>query len=340
MRAGLSIGYLGTPKDAVVPLKALVGAGYEVRLVVTGPDRRRSRRGRLEPTPVKQAASELGIQVSEDVEDLVDSGVDLGVVVAFGRIIKRDVLEQVPIVNLHFSLLPRWRGAAPVERAILAGDKETGVCLMSLDEGLDTGPVHECRSVEIGDQETAGHLRGRLAELGSHMLLEWLETFPEGLAISRPQVGEATYAPKIDPGELCLRWDCPAEKLARVVRVGRAWTMLEGSRIAILEARAAEGSPGVLVPSLRDCQGEPHEARAAEGSGHLLGRPAACVGYEPGVSQLPGTVHLDSSSGTVWVATGRGRLELSLLRPQGRATMNAADWLRGLRRAGPIVLGQ
>ena len=123
------------------PLRALVGDGHDVRLVVTQPDRKRGRGGALVPSPVKQAAAELGLPVSHRVDDALDAGADLGVVVAFGRLIKPHVLERLPMINVHFSLLPRWRGAAPVERAILAGDTETGVCIMALEESLDTGPV-------------------------------------------------------------------------------------------------------------------------------------------------------------------------------------------------------
>ncbi len=119
-------------------------------LVVTQPDRRRGRGAALVPTPVKAAAQEAGVAVTSRVDDVLEAGVELGVVVGFGRLIKSHVLERVPMVNLHFSLLPRWRGAAPVERAILAGDAETGVCLMALDAGLDTVPVYDCRVVTIG----------------------------------------------------------------------------------------------------------------------------------------------------------------------------------------------
>src|SRR5207245_10303552 len=118
---------------------------------------------------VAAAAVELGLRVSNKVDDVLDAGVELGVVVAFGRLIKPHVLERVPMVNVHFSLLPRWRGAAPVERAILAGDTETGVCLMGLEETLDTGPVYACREVEIGRDQTADQLRRQLPALATGM---------------------------------------------------------------------------------------------------------------------------------------------------------------------------
>src|SRR6476659_8865028 len=139
--------YLGTPATAVPPLQALVTSGWDVALVVTGADTRRGRGSATSPSPVKAAALELGLPVAHRVEEVLDAGADLGVVVAFGRLIRRPVLERLGFVNLHFSLLPRWRGAAPVERARLAGDAETGVCLMQLEEGLDTGPVFAHRRV-------------------------------------------------------------------------------------------------------------------------------------------------------------------------------------------------
>src|SRR3954469_19397759 len=170
----MRLAYLGTPAASVPPLRALAGAGHDIRIVVTQPDKRRGRGGSLIPSPVAAAAEELGLRVSNKVDDVLDAGVELGVVVAFGRLIKPHVLDQVPMVNVHFSLLPRWRGAAPVERAILAGDTETGVCLMGLEEGLDTGPVYECVKADIGQDDTADDLRRRLAEIGTRMLLRGL----------------------------------------------------------------------------------------------------------------------------------------------------------------------
>jgi len=219
----------------VPPLRALVDAGHEVVLVVSRPDRRRGRGGRLSPSPVKAAALEAGLRVTEAVDDVVDAGAELGVVVAFGRLVRPHVLDAVPMVNLHFSLLPRWRGAAPVERAVLAGDAETGVCLMALEAGLDTGPVHRCERVAIGPEETAAELRDRLVALGTAVLVEELAA---GLGEPRPQVGEPTYAAKIDPAELVLDWSRPADELERVVRAGGAWAEVGGKRLKVHRACA------------------------------------------------------------------------------------------------------
>ena len=236
-------------------LRALADGGHEVVLVVTSPDRRRERRASPSPTPVKRVAAELGIAVTERVEDVVGATAQLGVVVAFGRIIGADVLARVPMVNVHYSLLPRWRGAAPVERAILAGDPTTGVSVMALERDLDTGPVYGCREVAIGPEETADELRTRLGDLGTALLLDLLGR-PAGLPEPAPQRGEPTYAAKLTPDELRLDFGRPAEECARVVRAGRAWTTFRGRRLLVLTARprsagrAAPGSPGSLEGSL------------------------------------------------------------------------------------------
>ena len=226
---------------AVPALRALVADGHDVALVVSQPDKRRGRGGELMPSPVKAAALELGLPVSDRVDDVLDTGADLGVVVAFGRLIKPHVLAVLPMVNIHFSLLPRWRGAAPLERAILAGDTETGVCLMALEEGLDTGPVYACERVAIGPDETAEELRARLVEAGTRLLVDALR---QGLGEAVPQDGDTTYADKLDPEELRIDWTKPAEEVHRVVRLGRAWTTFRGHRLRVLAARRADTGPG------------------------------------------------------------------------------------------------
>ncbi len=237
------LAFLGTPEVGVVALRALSGAGHEVALVVTGPDRRRGRRSGLSPTPVKECALELGLSVTEHVSDVLEVGVELGVVVAFGTIIRPEVLERVPMVNLHFSLLPRWRGAAPVERAILAGDERTGVCLMALDEGLDTGPVYARVETPIRPEETAAELRLRLADLGATLLVERLAGGLSTLGTPVPQLGEAVYAAKIDRSQLRLAWERPAVELDRLVRVGRAWTTFRTKRLIVERARLSAACP-------------------------------------------------------------------------------------------------
>src|SRR3954469_24643983 len=235
----MKLAFLGTPAMAVPPLRALVADGHDVRLAVTRADKRRGRGSALVPSPVKVAASELGIPVTANIDEVLDAGAELGVVVAYGRIIKPHVLDALPMLNIHFSLLPRWRGAAPVERAILAGDDVTGVCIMALEEGLDTGPVYVREERPIGEEETLDEVRGALTEMGTRMLVDLLAT---GLPEPRPQEGEPTYAAKIEPGEHHLDWGRPAVELHRVVRLGQAWTTFRDRRMRILRARVAPAS--------------------------------------------------------------------------------------------------
>ena len=230
--------YLGTPEIAVAPLEALCAAGFEVALVVTGADKRRGRRAEPSPTPVKLAALGLGLPISHDLADVAGVGADLGVVVAYGRIIRRPLLEVLPMINLHFSLLPRWRGAAPVERAILAGDERTGVCVMAVEEGLDTGGVYARAEIGIRRSSTVPELAAQLSGIGSSLLVDTLQA---GLGTPEPQVGEPVYASKIGPDDLRLRWDVPAVDSARVVRVGGAWTTFRDKRLKVHEARAWPG---------------------------------------------------------------------------------------------------
>ena len=210
------LAYLGTPDMAVPPLRALVEAGHDIALCVTRPDRRRGRGKDVTPSPVKAAATELGIPVTHDMDDLTTAGVELAVVVAYGRIIPARLLEQIPMVNLHFSLLPRWRGAAPVERAILAGDPETGVCLMKVEEGLDTGPVYAVRTVPLDDEITLAALRLELVDVASTLVVESLAHGVAGLPDPVPQAGEVTLADKISTEDLHLDWARPAVELRRV----------------------------------------------------------------------------------------------------------------------------
>jgi methionyl-tRNA formyltransferase len=230
--------YLGTPALATEPLRALVDAGFDVALVITRVDKRRGRGSDLAPSPVKAAAIELGLPVSHNVDDALTVGADLGVVVAFGQLIKPHVLEALPMVNLHFSLLPRWRGAAPMERALLAGDKETGVGLMQLEEGLDTGPLFAEVRTTISSDDTGDSLRDCLTAIGSEMLVRCLRT---GLGTPTPQVGDPTYAAKLSMNDLRIDWSLPASVTDRVIRLGGAWTTADGRRLKVVSATIQSG---------------------------------------------------------------------------------------------------
>ena len=262
--------YLGTPAIAVPPLEALA-AEHDVRLVVTGADKRRGRGGELSPSPVKATADRLGIPVSHTVDDVLDTDAELGVVVAFGRIVKPHVLARLPMVNLHFSLLPRWRGAAPVERALLAGDEVTGVCVMAVEEGLDTGGVFARVEVPVAPDATLDSLLAELVEVGTDLLVETLE---RGLGEPAPQTGEETYASKIDPAELRIDWAGSPHEIDRLVRLGGAWTTFRGGRVKIHEA-VLDGDH--IVPTVVQPEGR---ARMDYGAWRNGVRPAESERFE------------------------------------------------------------
>jgi methionyl-tRNA formyltransferase len=255
------LAFFGSPDAAVPPLRALVDAGHDIGLVVTQPDRKRGRGSALVPSPVKAAAAELDLLVRtpqkarEVIDDVRAIEPDLAVVVAFGQLLPPALLDAVPngFVNVHFSLLPRWRGAAPVERAILAGDSETGVCLMRIDEGLDTGAVYACTRVEVGADETAGELRQRLVEAGTSLLVDRLPTIPT--STPEPQHGESTYAAKLENEEFRLDpRSRTAAELARYVRAGNprpgAWLKIGDDRLKVLRAHALDEAAGVAVGTI------------------------------------------------------------------------------------------
>lgn len=230
--------FLGTPALAATTLRGLHSAGHDVRLVVTGLDAKRGRGGATSPSPVKAAAIELGLEVSHDPADAADAGAALGVVVAYGRILRPELLAVLPMVNLHFSLLPRWRGAAPVERAILTGDETTGVCLMAVEEGLDTGGVYARATTPVGDK-TLHELWDELSVTGTRLLVDWLaEVEANGgtLPDPAPQVGEATYAEKLTAADRRVDPDDDPELQLRKVRLGGAWTEVGGRRVRLLAA--------------------------------------------------------------------------------------------------------
>jgi methionyl-tRNA formyltransferase len=296
------LAFLGSPVAAVVPLKTLVEAGHEIVLVVSRPDTRRGRGGELSPSEVKRAALELGLPVSDDLDDVLGVGAELAVVVAYGRIVPQRVLDVVPMINVHFSLLPRWRGAAPVERAILAGDEVTGVCVMRLEAGLDTGPVLGTQHVAIDADEHASALVDRLSRAGAALLVDVLADGVDALGPGEPQEGEPTYAAKLDPEEFRLDWEQPAETLHRVIRLDRAWTTFRGERLRVLDA--------FLLPDAPDAAHDPDPPGAVGGGG------------EEDV-----------------VPCGSGRLKLVEVQPAGKRPMAAADWRRGVRPGPDEILG-
>lgn len=239
---------MGTPEAAVASLRALVDAGHEIVQVVTRPDRRRGRGSALLPSPVKLAALELELRVDHRLAALEGLELDRGVVVAYGAMIPASLLERVPMLNVHFSLLPRWRGAAPVERAILAGDQFTGVSVMTLEPTLDTGPVHAFERVAV-DDKTAGQLTAELADVGARLLVDVLAS-PTLLGEPRAQEGEITYAEKLTPTTFHLVPSMSAELALRTVHLERAFTIVNGRRLKVFAAHAcaaAHAESGSLI---------------------------------------------------------------------------------------------
>ena len=267
----MRIVFAGTPEFAVPSLRAAASRG-EVVAVYTQPDRPAGRGRQLAFSPVKQEAMERGIEVfqpaslrTEDAQEQLRAlAPDLLVVVAYGLILPRAVLEipRFGCWNVHASLLPRWRGAAPIQRAIEAGDAETGVCLMWMAEGLDTGPVLLSQSTPIGPEETAGELHDRLAELGAQVLSDGLGLLRAGIRPRpQPQPEEGvTYAHKLDKAEARQDWSQPAAQRARRVRAFHPWPVAEaelaGERIRIHAATALEAAhdaaPGTVLAAGRD----------------------------------------------------------------------------------------
>ena len=295
----MRVAFAGSPEAAVAPLRALVAGGHDVTVAVTQPDKARGRSGRPSPTPVAAAAEGLGIRVLRPrtindpavIEEIAGSGAEALAVVAFGQILRDAVLSRWPSINVHFSLLPAYRGAAPVERAIMDGATETGVTIMQMDAGLDTGPMLAARRVEIGEDEDAGSLTARLSELGGPLLAEVLDDLGAGRLRPVPQPEEGvSHAPKITAEDRALDLSRPAVALARQVRalsphVG-ATLAIDGQPFKVWRARALpDAAPAPIVA----------------GEGRLV------------------------------AATGEGSLELLELQPPGRGRMEAASFLRGWR---------
>ena len=264
----LRLAFMGTPDFAVPSLAGLIAAGHEVAAVYTQPPRPAGRGHRDRPTPVAAFAARHGLPVRWPVRlraaatqaEFAALGLDLAVVVAYGLLLPKPILDapRLGCINLHASLLPRWRGAGPIERAIQAGDTETGVTVMLMEEGLDTGPILTAERMPIAPDETGGSLAVKLAECGRRLLPEALADFAAGRLRPRPQPDEGvTYAAKLTRSEARLDWNKPAEALEREVRAfdpaPGSWFLQGEDRIKVLKARLADGAgaPGtVLGPGL------------------------------------------------------------------------------------------
>jgi methionyl-tRNA formyltransferase len=309
LSAPARIAFAGTPEFAVPSLEALVATGAVVPVVLTQPDRPAGRGRKLTPSPVKEAATALGLPVAQPAA-LRDPSLpaalgprpELLVVIAYGLLLPPSMLEwpRRGCINLHASLLPRWRGAAPIQRALLAGDAVTGISVMQMDAGLDTGPVHLTRTTPIGPRETAGQLHDRLAGLAAESLLAALPSVLAGASRPEPQREElATLAPKIAKADALLDWRAPATELERRVRAFNPWPVAEarlddGRRLRVWAAEALDTAPA---------------------------------------GPTPGAVMAATRHG-IDVATGRGVLRLTKLQPPSGRVMDAAAYLAAHALAG------
>jgi methionyl-tRNA formyltransferase len=280
-----SIVFLGTPVAAATVLERLLNEGFPIVHVVTQPDAKRGRGSAMSPSPVKEVALARGLSVSHDLEWITDNASEnlLGVVVAFGRLIPVSVLKLVPMINIHFSLLPRWRGAAPVERAIMAGDEKTGVCIMDIEATLDTGAVYAMQEVVISPTSTTMSLTAELADAGAELLVRTLRT---GLGTPVPQSGDVTHAAKISRDELKIDWSRTAEEIRRQVRAVRAFTEIDGQRLRVLEVDLgpSDSAMAIGVVDSQGCVGtgdgtvslrrvQPEGKSAMDADSWLRGRP-------------------------------------------------------------------
>jgi methionyl-tRNA formyltransferase len=305
----LRIVFAGTPDFAVPALDAVHAAGHELAAVYTQPDRPAGRGRTLTASPVKRRAHELdapleqpaSLKGAESAERLRSHAPDLMVVVAYGLILPPAILS-VPrhgCWNIHASLLPRWRGAAPIQRAIEAGDAETGITIMRMDAGLDTGPMLLTRATPIGASESGGSLHDRLARIGAACVVEAIEAWQAGriVAVEQPATG-VTYAAKIAKEEARLDWSRPAAELERKVRAFNPWPVAQcrwvGKQLRVWEAESMHAST---------------------------------------VAVAPGTV-LDSVAGRIVVATGEGALALKRVQVEGRRAMTATEFLNAHALAG------
>jgi methionyl-tRNA formyltransferase len=295
--------YLGTSQFAADVLRILAASPHRPQLVLTRPDRPRGRGRRLAAPPVAVTAGELGIDLDqpESVNDgaavarIAAAEPDVVLVCAFGALIKEPLLSDHPILNVHPSLLPRWRGAAPIERAIMAGDDRTGVAIMRLTAGLDSGPVYLVHEEPIEPRDTYGTLAQRLATTGGRLLVQALDRFPDGLEPADQDDARATYADKITAADRLLDPDRPAVQLERVVRalaphIGAAVIGPAGERVGVWDAVARAPEPD---------------------------DPA------PGEIVLTGTVPV--------LGCAPGTLELSMVQPAGRTAMPGDAYVRGRR---------
>lgn len=337
--------FAGTPPFAAAALDALADAGHQIVLVLTQPDRPAGRGMKLTPSAVKQVALARGLplfqpaslKVPDVLAELRTADADLMVVAAYGLILPQAVLDlpRFGCLNIHASLLPRWRGAAPIQRAILAGDTETGITVMQMDAGLDTGAMLAKTVVPIRDDDTAGSLHHALAEAGARVIVAALANYA-ALVPQAQDEAQATYAAKVSKEEAKLDWSRSAPELERVVRafnpVPGAWTLLEGAPLKIWSARLVTGFGIQKDPDL-PC------AKSPGGSYALQEDIDFQRADTPERSYASGEILL-ADAGQLVIACGNGALSLQELQPAGSKRMTAAAFLAGRPLPPRSRLGQ
>ncbi len=324
----LRILFMGTPEYAAVSLEALVSSRHQVAAVLTRPDKPAGRGKRLQACAVKKLAIEHGIEVLDPasprdhscIRRVHELGLDIGACVAYGRILPAELLyaPRLGCINAHGSLLPRLRGAAPIERALLEGESETGVTIMQMNEGMDEGDIILARRVTIEAGTDAGSLRQRLSHLSAELLLEALDSIASGKAVAKAQDHDAaTYAPPLDKREAQIDWSADAVQVDRVIRAFApspgAFTFDGSKRLKILAARVEEDAAKRCEPGTEAVAAGPASNGSASNR-DKAGEPGAVV---PGDGK------------TLRVRCGNGIIAVSRLQPEGKRPMSAADYLRG-----------
>jgi methionyl-tRNA formyltransferase len=347
----MRIAFAGTPDFSVPALEALVESGHTVVGVLTQPDRPKGRGRQIAASPVKTAALAHDIPVAQPQTlkdeasraELLSWHPDALIVVAYGLILPRDVLTipRLGCLNIHASLLPRWRGAAPIQRAILAGDTRSGVTIMLMDVGLDTGPMLLKKEVQITAADTGGSLHDRLAALGASAVLEALEGYANGTLPAVPQPAEGvTYAGKIDKAEALIDWTRPALEIEHQVRAFNPWpvaeTRLEGEQLRVFDAVADCVAIDEATSAQLAADGGTTR-RHLEGSRPIDTPAALSIEHAP-TSCVPGTI-VAIRDESLLVQCGIGHLALRQLQRPGRRTVSAADFARGGGTRAPL-LGQ
>lgn len=257
----MTVVFFGTPEFAVLPFKKLLDSGYEILGVITQPDRQRGRGRNVKSCPVKLEALKANLKIFQP-EKVKDSGFinglktlnpDAIVVVAYGQILPPEIihLPKLGCINIHASLLPKYRGAAPINWAVINGEKKTGITTMLMDEGMDTGPILLQEETEIRPEHTAGSLFRILSEMGANLLIPTLQGLEEGTLKPQPQTGEPSYAPMLEKSDGLIQWNRPAKALVNFVRGMNPWPgaygFLDGERMRILRAVPVSGEGGIGV---------------------------------------------------------------------------------------------